>query len=122
MKNFFYNSCTQSEKGGEVNLARFQTHLASLLEALTGPTPEFASVSWRKLGDHIGVSADTVRAWHEAAVGSDQYLNKLDGNVLGKIMNYFDVGFDDLVVVLADDDEESPEHFQKAVIAALSAA
>jgi len=106
---------TWARKGVRTHMARFQTKIADLLEM--SDLPGFTKVDYRGLGKAMGVSPATVEAWLDARVGSDKYLHMLDGSVLEKMMAYFGVGSEEIVVIILDnhdaDEVESPQPFQE---------
>lgn len=95
-------------------MVRFQTRLAALL----GELPEYATITWNKLEEDTGVTSVTLRKWYEASEGSDQYLNRVDGETLGKLMHHFEVDMDALVVVV----DNSPQLIEERTAAAAVAA
>ena len=103
-------------------MARFQTRLAELLDQQTKQMPEYAKLSWRKLSDLTGVSVTTLTTWNDAAVGSDKYIDRVDADVLGKLMAYFGVEMDQLIVVVQDETASPPQLNQETAIAASVAA
>lgn len=83
-------------------MAKFQTRLAELLSAQTGNLPSYASISWRQLAKETGVTGPTLKAWSDAAVGSNSYLERIEAGVLDKLMDYFDVSMSELIVTVPD--------------------
>ena len=103
-------------------MVRFQTRVAELLEKETGPMPEYAGINWKSLGERVGLAPATLRAWHKARVGSTAYLKRIDGDVLGKLTEYFGVGPDEIVVAVSGEEntDSLPHSFQKSVTPARS--
>jgi hypothetical protein len=103
-------------------VARFQTKLAELLDTQAEQLPPHVSFSWRSLSDVTDISVQTLQEWYQAKVGSEFYLERISGDVLGKLMNYFGVEqIDGMIVIVMDGEEDSPHGFQEAASAALVA-
>ena len=118
-------SVNLSRKGGENRLARFQTRLAELLDKQTQHLPPHVRFSWRSLSEATDIAVQTLQAWYNASVGSEQYLRRIESDVVGKLMAYFNVSMEDLVVVVQDQDEDegdSPQLNQETATAASVAA
>jgi hypothetical protein len=100
-------------------LVRFQTRLANLLDE---QLPDIADLNWQKLVQATGVSEPTLRAWYEARVGSDVYLNDYKGSTAAKIVAFLGLSdVTDLIEVVFDEESEFPQFNQEMVSAAVVA-
>jgi hypothetical protein len=96
--------------------------LADLLESR-----ELASVtnlSWRKLSAETDISIPTLLSWHNARVGGDQYLQRIEADTADKLMKFFDLdNISQLIVVVSNENSEDnpPQLLQETAIAAAAA-
>lgn len=81
---------------GVNEMARFQIQLKQLLlnEAAKRGTP----ISQRTLAAETGLDLMTISRWYRDDV------SRIEPNTLQKLMTYFNVGFDDLVKIVPDDE------------------
>lgn len=78
-----------------VSMARFQIQLKQLL--LNESAKRGSTISQRTLAAETGLDLMTVSRWYRNDV------SRIEPTTLYKFMNYFNVGFDDLVRIIPDE-------------------